>query len=191
MLGVSQTKPASQSKANAQPKVKSQPKAKSMVPWKHVARDAGLLALTLFAWQLDGTARAAESALEWVTAPTAGALTAIVGYLFHEWGHLLAARATGSVVRLPDRASEVFLFNFHSDRNSARQFLAMSLGGYAASILVIALLLVVLPLDTLAGKIALTLVGLGVLATAILELPPFFAVLRGGPLPRGTAYVGD
>jgi len=173
MLGVSHTKPT------------------PLIPWKHVARDVGLLALTLLAWQLDGTARAAGSTLEWATAPVAGALTAIVGYLFHEWGHLIAARATGSVVRLPDRASEVFLFNFHSDRNSARQFLAMSLGGYVASILVIALLLVVLPLETLAGKLALTLVGLGVLATAILELPPFFAVLRGGPLPRGTAYVGD
>jgi hypothetical protein len=173
MLGVAQTKPA------------------TLIPWTHVARDVGLLALTLFAWQLDGDAREAGSALEWATAPVAGASTAIVGYLFHEWGHLIAARATGSVVRLPDRASEVFLFNFHSDRNSPRQFLAMSLGGYAASILVIALLFFVLPLETLAGKIALTLVGLGVIATAILELPPFFAVLRGGPLPRGTAYVGD
>ena len=35
------------------------------------------------------------------------------------------------------------------------------------------------------------LAGLGVLATAVLELPPFFAVMRGAPLPRGTAYVGD
>ena len=169
----------------------SQTDAEALIPWKHVARDVGLLALTLFAWQLDGAARTAGSALEWATAPIAGALTAIVGYLFHEWGHLVAARASGAVVRLPERASEVFLFNFHSDRNSARQFLAMSLGGYAASVIVIALLLVVLPLQTLAGKIALTLVGLGVLATAILELPPFFSVLRGGPLPRGTAYVGD
>lgn len=168
-----------------------QAEAPALFPWKHVARDVGLLALTLFVWQLDGVARAAGSALEWATAPIAGALTAIVGYLFHEWGHLLAAMASGAVVRLPEHASEVFLFNFHSDRNSARQFLAMSLGGYAASVMVIALLLVVLPLETLAGKIALTLVGLGVVATAILELPPFFSVLRGGPLPRGTAYVGD
>lgn len=165
--------------------------AAALIPWKHVARDVGLLALTLFAWQLDGVARTAGSTLEWATAPIAGALTAIVGYLFHEWGHLLAARASGAVVRLPQRASEVFLFNFHSDRNSAGQFLTMSLGGYAASVIVIAILLFVLPLETLAGKIALTLVGLGVVATAILELPPFFTVLRGGPLPRGTAYISD
>lgn len=168
----------------------SQPSTPAL-PWKHALRDLGLLALTLVAWRLDFSARAVGSSLEWLTAPVAGALTAIVGYVFHEWGHLLAARATGSVVRLPERASEIFLFNFHSDRNSARQFLAMSSGGFAASAISVVFLLVALPLDTFAGKIALTLVGLGVLATAILELPPYFSVMRGGPLPRGTAYVSD
>lgn len=162
-----------------------------VLPWKHALRDFGLVTLTLVAWRLDFLARATGSALEWGTAPIAGALTAVVGYLFHEWGHLMAARASGSVVRLPERAREIFLFNFHSDQNNARQFLAMSSGGFAASAISVVFLLVVLPLDTFAGKIALTLVGLGVLATAILELPPYFAVMRGGPLPRGTAYVDD
>ena len=161
------------------------------IPWKHALRDLGLVALTLLVWRLDASARASGSVLEWGTAPLAGALTAIAGYLFHEWGHLTAARATGSVVRLPESASEIFLFNFHSDRNSARQFLAMSMGGFIASAVSVVFLLVVLPLDTLAGKIALALVALGVLATAVLELPPFFKVMRGAPLPRGTAYVGD
>lgn len=162
-----------------------------MLPWRHATRDLVLIAVTLGAWQLDAAARAAGSALEWVTAPVAGALTAIAGYLFHEWGHLAAARVSGSVVRLPERASEIFLFNFHSDHNTPRQFLTMSMGGFVASAVAVVFLLAVLPLDTLAGKLAVTLVGLGVLATAVLELPPFFAVMRGAPLPRGTAYVGD
>ena len=161
------------------------------VPWKHAARDVLFVALTLAVWRLDAEARATGSALEWLTAPVAGALTAIAGYLFHEWGHLAAARISGATVRLPERASEIFLFNFHSDRNTPRQFLTMSMGGFIASAISIVFLLFVLPLDTLAGKLALALVGLGVLATAILELPPFFKVMRGAPLPRGTAYVSD
>jgi hypothetical protein len=163
----------------------------SSIPWKHAARDLLLVALTLFAWRLDGDARAAGSGLQWLTAPVAGALTAIAGYLFHEWGHLAGARLSGATVRLPARASEIFLFNFHSDRNSPRQFLAMSMGGFIASAISIVFLLYVLPLDTLAGKLGIALVALGVLATAVLELPPFFKVMRGAPLPRGTAYVSD
>jgi len=31
-------------------------------------------------------------------------------------------------------------------------------------------------------------IAAGVLATAALELPPFFRVLRGGPIPRGLGY---
>ena len=34
-----------------------------------------------------------------------------------------------------------------------------------------------------------TLVGLGVVATAVLEIPTFWRVLHGGPLPTGSAYV--
>ena len=38
--------------------------------------------------------------------------------------------------------------------------------------------------------VALFLTALGLLATAILEIPPFWRVYRGAPLPRGgPAYV--
>ena len=159
------------------------------IPWPHARRDLGILALTLALWRLDASARGGE--LEWLTSTLAGALTAICGYLFHEWGHLAAAFLSRSEVRLPERASEIFLFNFDVDRNDARQFTTMSLGGFAASAIAIVFLLLVLPADVLATRISLVLVLLGVIATAVLELPPFFRVLRGGPMPRGAAFVGD
>jgi hypothetical protein len=118
-------------------------------------------------------------------------LTAICGYLFHEWGHLAGALASKSRVRLPERTSEIFLFNFDVDRNDARQFTTMSSGGFMASALAITFLFLVLPAGVLATKISLALVALGIAATAVLELPPFFRVLRGGPMPRGAAFVGD
>jgi hypothetical protein len=159
------------------------------LPWPHARRDLALLALTLAAWRLDAAARG--GGWEWITATLAGTSTAICGYLFHEWGHLVGALMSKSEVRLPERAREIFLFNFDVDRNDARQFTRMSLGGFVASAVAIVFLLRVLPPGVLATKISLALVGLGVLATVVLELPPFFRVLRGGPLPRGVAFVGD
>ena len=50
-----------------------------------------------------------------------------------------------------------------------------------------ALLLGVLPRHALSTWVALFLTALGLLATAILEIPPFWRVLRGAPLPRGGA----
>jgi hypothetical protein len=40
----------------------------------------------------------------------------------------------------------------------------------------------------LSGRLAIALAGLGVLATFILELPVTLRVLRGAPLPTGSAY---
>jgi len=159
------------------------------IPWQHACRDLAIVALTLAAWRADAAVRGTGA--EWITAAAAGTLTAICGYLFHEWGHLAGAMVSRSEVRLPERAREVFLFNFDSDRNDARQFATMSSGGFLASAIAIAVLLVALPPGVLATKISLALVGLGVVATAVLELPPFFRVLRGGPLPRGVAFVSD
>jgi hypothetical protein len=159
------------------------------IPWSHARRDLAFLVLTVAVWHVDAAARG--GGWEWLSATLAGILAAICGYLFHEWGHLTAAILARSEVRLPDRASEIFLFNFDVDRNDARQFTTMSLGGFLASALAIVFFLRALPPGTLATKITLTLAALGLLATAVLELPPFFRVLRGGPLPRGVAFVGD
>ena len=159
------------------------------IPWTHARRDLAILVLTFVAWRIDAAVRGGGG--EWITATIAGALTAICGYLFHEWGHLAGALASRSRVRLPERASEIFLFNFDVDRNDARQFTIMSSGGFLASAIAIVFLFLVLPAGALATHIALALVALGIVATAVLELPPFFRVLRGGPMPRGVAFVSD
>lgn len=160
-------------------------------PIQHVIRDVALCVLTLVAWELDASVRASTGPLPVLSAAVAGILTAVCGYLFHEWGHLAAALATRSHVRPARSAREIFLFAFDVGRNDSRQFLAMSCGGFAASALAVAVLVAVLPLATLAGKIGLGLVILGVVATAVLELPPFFRVMAGGPLPRGIVFYGE
>ena len=67
----------------------------------------------------------------------------------------------------------------------------MSLGGFAAS----AIAIPVLWTQPAAGR-ARDLGGVragrrGVVATLATELPPFFRVLRGAPLPRGFVYRDD
>jgi hypothetical protein len=162
------------------------------IPRGHAVRDALVVAATLAIWALDARLRGDGTVWVWITAVGAGTLTAISGYLFHEWGHFAGALAAGSAIRLPDSAREIFLFNFDIDRNTPRQFVVMSIGGYAASLWYVLVLAALIPLDTMAGIVAMVLVGAGLAATAMLELPPFFRVLRGGALPSGgAAYVSD
>ncbi len=155
---------------------------------KHAVRDAAVVAFTLGLWIADTGLRDVSGATAVGVACAAGALTAVAGYLAHEWGHLLGARLSGSVVHIPPSAFSLFLFNFNSDRNGRAQFLVMSLGGFIASAAVVVLLLRVLPLHALSGRVAMGLTALGVLATVVLELPPCWRVFKGGAIPRGAAY---
>jgi hypothetical protein len=121
-------------------------------------------------------------------AGAAGVMTAVCAYLAHEWGHFAGARVSRSVVHLPAHVGGVFLFNFDSDRNNRAQFVAMSCGGLLASALVMAWLLSILPAHTNSSRVALALVGLGLVATVVLEVPIVWRVARGAPLPRGSVY---
>ena len=165
------------------------PMAANRIPWKHALRDTAIVIATLVIWALDARMRSAElSASAFAVALLAGVMTAYSGYLAHEWGHLLGALSAGSVVHLPERVLSVFLFQFDSDRNNRAQFLRMSMGGFVASVLVIALLLALLPLQAWSGRIAMFLVLLGVIATFILEVPVAWRVAHGAAIPRGAAY---
>jgi hypothetical protein len=119
------------------------------------------------------------------------AMTVVVGYLAHEWGHLIGAWSRRSVVVIP-RWTSPFLFNFDVVRNGRAQFNAMAMGGFVASLLFVVALAAFLPMHLLASKIAASLTAIGVLATFILEVPTAWRVFRGAPLPsQGPAFVSD
>ena len=161
----------------------------SMMP-KLAARDLAIVAATLALVAWSHRLQEAGAALHWPVAVLGGALVAVSGYLVHEWGHLLGALSRGRRVELPPTLAAVFLFRFDSDRNDRRQFLAMSMGGFIASILVVALLAAVLDMRWWADRVAMGLVVLGVAATFILEVPGAWKVYKGAPLPHGAAFVG-
>ena len=155
-----------------------------------VLRDSLIIALTLALWAWTLNLGKPHDLLSVAVHLATGLLTVFVGYLLHEWGHLIGAWIAGGTFVLPATVTEtLFLFRFDNVRNSRAQFVSMSLGGFASSILFVAFLALVPPWGLLATWIAQALTAAGVLATFIIEVPMFIGVVRGGPMPTGTAFV--
>lgn len=159
------------------------------IPLKVLIRDLLLIAVSIGLLLLAHRLESGASTWRVPAALLAGVMLAVTGYLLHEWGHLLGALASRSVVHLPAGIGEVFLFRFDTGLNDNRQFLWMSLGGFLASGIVVYVYATQLSFTQLADQTALVLTILGVLATIVLEFPPAWRVLRGGPMPGGVAFV--
>lgn len=150
-----------------------------------LARDAVLIVLALLAWRWS-----LQTPQAWGPAMLAAAMTMLAGYLLHEWGHLLGALYRRCAIELPATPfASPFLFRFYREGNSRAQFVSMVLGGFISSLLTVIALVLWLPADRLATTLALSLTGLGVLATFIIEVPEFWRVWRGGPMPSGAAFI--
>lgn len=151
-------------------------------------RDALVLAATAALWALDATTRGDPGPASIAVGALTGLSTAVAGFLAHEYGHLAASLGTGAHVSYPSSPLSTLLFHFDSARNDRRQFFAMSLGGYAATLVAVAAIAGLCPLDAWSGRVALGLAGVGTLVTFALELPITVRVWRGAPLPSGVAY---
>lgn len=150
-----------------------------------IARDTALLSLTAWIWRWSLNTPEA-----WLPAACAAVMTMASGYILHEWGHLIGALRKRCHIELPEHPFQsFFLFRFYREGNTRPQFLSMALGGFISSFITVLALVIWLPADRLATTLALTLTGLGVLATFIIEVPEFWRVWRGGPLPSGAAFI--
>jgi hypothetical protein len=157
---------------------------------KLIIRDGAVASITAALWWASIEVGASDSVAALLLHGITGLMTVLVGYLVHEWGHLIGAWSHRSVVHLPEGAfTSPFLFRFDTYRNDRAQFLAMSMGGFIASAIIVALLVALLPMALLASRVALALTVLGVIATFILEIPPALKVYRGGAMPGGPAFV--
>jgi hypothetical protein len=150
---------------------------------KLALRDLLLVTLAILLWQFSHQLDVAGSGWRIPIAIFAGVMIPVAGFLAHEWGHLIGAWAGRSTVHMPKSVFTIFLFGYKPAENSRQQFLRLSCGGFIASGLVVALLLVMLSLEHLADKIALGLTLLGVIATFVVELPPAWRAYRKGVLP--------
>lgn len=159
---------------------------------RFAARDLVLVSLSaaLVAWDRALIASKAGGPAAVAIGVLTGVSFALSSFLLHEWGHWLGAVGSGALVHPPKAITSFFLFFFDTGKSNRRQFLAMSYGGYAATLLALALLLSWARLDTWSGRTALLFAGLGMAITAALEVPTTWKVARGQPIPGGIAFVG-
>ena len=154
-----------------------------------VIRDSAILLGTIGLWWLSLSAEGGTT-LESVLSISAGVGAAICAYNLHEWGHLIGAHLTDSVYVPAKRLMSPFLFSYDAERNTRRQFLIMSVAGFAATAVFVAAFLAWMPQDQQAGRIALRgalfLAGL----TVVIELPIFFRALFGTAVPRTGMFKG-
>lgn len=152
-------------------------------------RDVTILLGTIVLWSL-GLSAEPETTLAATLSISAGVGAAICAYNLHEWGHLVGAHLTRSVYTPARRLISPFLFAYDADHNSRRQFLIMSLAGFAATAVFVTAFLLWMPQDQQAGRIALR--GALILAglTVIIEFPIFFRTLFGSTVPRTGLFKG-
>jgi hypothetical protein len=152
-------------------------------------RDATILLSTVGLWWLSLWV-GPGSTFHAVLSVSAGVGAAICAYNLHEWGHLLGAHLTRSAYTPAKRLISPFLFSYDADHNTRRQFLIMSLAGFAATALFVAVYWLWMPQDQQAGRIALR--GALILAglTVIIEFPIFFRALLGSTVPRTGMFKG-
>lgn len=146
-------------------------------------RDVLVTALVGGAWWLAAPLSAGNGPLADLSGALLGVGAFVVAHLAHEWGHLLGGLATGSHVAAPARLTSPFLFSFDSRRNSQRQFVIMSLAGFAVTGLSLSVVYGLLPEAQLATRVARGLVVFGAALTLFLEVPLLaVSLLRGSIL---------
>ena len=161
-----------------------------MFHFRHFAiRDLAILFATIVLWWLSLEVDPASTAHGWLSI-AAGVGAAVCAYNLHEWGHVLGAHLTDSVYTPARRLISPFLFAYDAEHNTRKQFLIMSLAGFAATALFVVAFLLWMPQDQAAGRIglraALTLAAL----TVIIEFPIFFRALFGKTVPRTGVFKG-
>lgn len=161
-----------------------------MAPLRFIVRDVFVLTATVTLLVLDAGLRAAPAptTLSAAVGVVAGVLVALSGFLVHEWGHLLGARLSASAVHFPSRIAAPLLFHFDVTKNTRAQFLAMSMGGFIATLFAVAAVVRIADRSAWSGRTALVLTVVGVIVTFVLELPVAYRVWRGGELPDGFAF---
>lgn len=152
-------------------------------------RDIGILLMTIGLWTWSRLLEP-HTTLASIVSISAGVGAAVCAYNLHEWGHLLGAYLTDSVFTPARRLISPFLFSYSADHNTRRQFLIMSLTGFAATAAFLIAFVLWMPQDQLAGRVALRGAVLLAMLTVIIEFPIFFRALFGSSVPRTGMFDG-
>lgn len=139
-----------------------------------------LAALTLWA---AADAWASTSGLSLATGLSmlnAFAAMTIIATIFHEWGHFAGARLAKSYSPMVTNPTGGFIFGFNFAKNTRRQFLSMSIGGPVGNWLLVALVLLLVPIDNAGRAMLLAVAVARAISVVMFELPIILRVMRGG-----------
>lgn len=145
-------------------------------------RDLVIAAAVVGAWLLFMPLSVGDGPLADLVGVLLGVGAFVVAHLSHEWGHLLGAFATGSAVAAPAKLTSPLLFSFDSKRNSRRQFVIMSLSGFAVTAVSLYVVYGLLPEAALATRVARGGVLFSASLTLLLEVPLLVASLLKGSI---------
>lgn len=114
---------------------------------------------------------------------------AAIGALAHEWGHFIGARLGGGHAPLKPLKQILPLYDFDYARNDQRAFVWMSIGGNVAHTLVVVVLLLLIPTDTM-GPAALVAGAFGfAVFSSLVEFPVIRSAQRGVPPMEALAVI--
>ena len=155
--------------------------------YKFAVRDVILVCLSLVLALYAGPFSVGVGPVSDVVGVVVGFSLGASAFVLHEWGHLVGALITRSVLMAPPNLKSIYLFSFDSKANSRRQFLVMSGTGFVMTALCLWGAFTVLPEDQLATRVARGIIGfLGTLAV-VLEFPAvLWACLRSDLPPVET-----
>lgn len=147
-------------------------------------RDALILAAVAGLWVWAAEASSGAGMLADLVGLLLGLGVGVCVFLLHEWGHLLGAFATRSVVRAPGSLRGAYLFSYDSKRNSRPQFLVMSFAGFAVTGAALWFGYRVLPDPLLATRVARGAIVALASLTVFIEFPiVIVSLLRPKALP--------
>ena len=150
---------------------------------KLFARDAAIVAAIALLWALGAHLSAGTGAVADFTGVVLGALLGACALVLHEWGHFAGAVATHSAMQPAESLRKVFSFSFDSKRNSQRNFLAMTAGGWLGTALAVAVAYGALPAGLLATRVARGLTLVSVALVVVTEIPLVARALWTGRIP--------
>ncbi len=109
-----------------------------------------------------------------------GAIAAyVMTNVLHEWGHFLGARMTAAYSPVVIEPRGFFMFRYDYDKNNDRQFLAMSLGGIIAPFVLLALILLLVPIDNPGRAALLAMTIAQTITVCTFEMPVMIRTYRG------------
>ena len=157
---------------------------------KFAVRDAGIIGLVAGLWFGLAGFSSGSSLVGDLVGLVLGLGFGAGVFLLHEWGHLIGALATGSVVQAPDRLNSAYLFSYDSKLNSRHQFVVMSLSGFVVTGLAVWCALGPLAEPLQAARVARGAIAFLASLTLFIEVPLVIWALVAPSLPPVETFAG-